>query len=212
MKGIRLFLLFLSLIVLSACANMRVAQDVSYGRQAFLVGNNEVAVGYFQRAADANPNYVYGADLRQGVLSYLGRSEYALGRLPQARQTLQRAITTNKDEDIARLYLGLTLLRSGDQQGGIREIESGMKGIHAFLEYVTETFRFSYGQFWDPNLEIRKAIRNDLAMISSKEFDLQKLIANGEWLGKEIEEEIDRARRDEIRDRDRQSDSPDSQP
>ncbi|HSK31145.1 MAG TPA: hypothetical protein VLA17_14395, partial [Candidatus Limnocylindria bacterium] len=94
MKGIRLFLLFVSLIVLSACTNMRVAQDVSYGRQAFLVGNNEVAVGYFQRAADANPNYVYGADLRQGVLSYLGRSEYALGRLPQARQTLQRAIIT----------------------------------------------------------------------------------------------------------------------
>lgn len=212
MKGIKLSLWLLSLGLLSACANARVAQDITYGRQAFLVGNYESALGYFQRAADANPNFVYGADLRQGVLSYLGRSEYAAGRLPQARKTLERALAANKDEDIARLYLGLTLLRSGDQKSGLKEIEGGMKGIHDFLEYVTQNFRFSYGQFWDPNLHIRKAIKNDLTMIASGKVDLERLVADGEWLGKEIEEEIDRARRDEIRDRDRQSDSPDSQP
>ena len=142
----------------------------------------------------------------------MGRSEYAIGRFPQARQNLERALAANKDEDVARLYLGLTLARSGDQQRGLREIEGGMKGIYDFLEYVTQAHRFSFGQFWDPNLEMRKAIQTDLAMISGKDLDWQKLIANGEWLGKEIEEEIDRTRRDEARERQRDSDSQDSQP
>ena len=93
---------------------------------------------------------LYGTALRQGIWSYVGRAEYATGRLPQARQSLERAIAANKDEDIARLYLGLTLVRSGDQQTGLREIEGGMKGMNNFLEWVTETHRFSFGQFWDP--------------------------------------------------------------
>lgn len=207
MKGTRLFLTLLSLIFLSACASVRVAQDVSLGRQAYLVGNHETALGYFQRAAAADPGYVYGTALRQGVLSYLGRSEYSIGRLPEARQTLERALAANKDEDVARLYLGLALARSGDQQRGLRDIESGMRGIHAFLEYVNEAHRFSFGQFWDPTLELRKAITTDLAMISGKDIDWQKLIANGEWLGKQIEEEADRARQDESREWDRESGS-----
>ena len=49
-------------------------------------------------------------------------------------------------------------------------------------------------------------------MISSKDLDMQKLIADGEWLGKQMEEEGDRARQDEFRDRQRDSESNDSQP
>ena len=212
MKAKAMFPLFASLVFVSACASFQVGSDVNAGRQAFLTGNNEAAVGYFHRAAEKDPNYAYGTALRQGIWSYVGRAEYATGRLPQARQSLERAIAANKDEDIARLYLGLTLVRSGDQQTGLREIEGGMKGMNNFLEWVTETHRFSFGQFWDPNLEIRKAIKTDLAMISSKDLDMQKLIADGEWLGKQMEEEGDRARQDESRDRQRDSESNDSQP
>jgi hypothetical protein len=43
-------------------------------------------------------------------------------------------------------------------------------------------------------------------MISGRELDWQKLITNGEWLGKRIEEEGDLAQRDEFRDRSRESD------
>jgi tetratricopeptide (TPR) repeat protein len=210
MKTINFAVIMSTFVFLSACAGLQVGSEFSAGRQALLKGNNEVALGYFQSAAQRDPNYVYGTALQQGIWSYVGRSEYAIGRFPQARQNLERAIAANKGEDVARLYLGLTLARSGDQQSGLREIESGMKGIHDFIEYVTEAHRFSFGQFWDPNLEIRKAIRSDLAMISGKELDWQKLIANGEWLGVQIEEEIDRARRDEERDRERDSGSNDS--
>ena len=75
-----------------------------------------------------------------------------------------------------------------------------MRGIHDEIEYVTQTFRFSFGRYWDPRREIRSSIEVDLAMLSGKNVDVQKLIGDGEWLGKTVEEEIDLARRDERED------------
>jgi tetratricopeptide (TPR) repeat protein len=193
------------LFLLSACASLQVGTDVNYGRQAFLIGNNEAAVSYFQRAAKMDPNYVYGTNLRQGIWSYVGRSEYAVGRLPQARESLQRAISANAREDIARVYLGLTLARAGDRQTGVKEIESGMRGINDWLEYVNEAHRYSFGQYWDPRREIRSTIQSDLTMISGKNLDWEKLVANAEWLGKRMEEEADQASRQESRERSRDS-------
>ena len=199
--------------VLSACTSLRVGSEVAAGRHAMFTGNNDAALAYFQSAAQKDPNYKYGTAFRQGVLSYVGRTEYAVGRLPQARETLEKALSINRDEDLTRLYLGLTLARIGDRQQGLKEIEGGMRGIHAFLDYVNETFRFSFGQFWDPANAIRSAIQGDLAMISGRDFDWQKLIASGEWIGQMMEEEGDKARRDEARERARDNDSGgDSQP
>jgi len=205
MKAITL-VVFLSVAVLSGCAALQTGSEVLHGRQAFLIGNHEVALGYFNSAAQKDPNYVYGTALRQGIWSYVGRTEYATSRYPQAQKTLEKALSANKDEDIARLYLGLALARAGDRQRALKEIEGGMKGIHNFLEYLTQAHRFSFGRFWDARREIRSAIEGDLAMISGRDLDWQKLIANGEWLGKRIEEEGDLARRDEYRDQDRKSD------
>ncbi len=189
-----------------ACASFQVGSEVNLGRQAFLIGNNESALAYFQSAAQKDPNYVYGTTLRQGIWSYIGRAEYANGRLPQAKESLERALAVNPEEPITRLYLGLTLARAGDRQSGLKEIEAGLKGIYDWLEYITQTFRFSFGQYWDPSREIRSAIPKDLAMISGRDVDWQKLIANAEWVGKQTEEESDRARADESRDRNRDGD------
>jgi len=210
---LKTFLVLSPLIVsLSACASLRIGSEVQSGRRALLIGKNDEALAYFQSAAKEDPNYTYGTAMRHSVLSYVGRSEYATGRYPQARQTLEKVLVTNKDDDVSRLYLGLTLARSGDRQQGLSEIQNGMKGIHDWIEYITQAQRFSFGQFWDPNQEIRGEIQNNLAMISKREFDWDKLIANGEWIGKEIEEEGDRARQDESRERSRDSEGKDSQP
>jgi tetratricopeptide (TPR) repeat protein len=202
--------LFVVAGLLSGCLSLQVAGELQAGRQALLKGENDTALGYFQSAAQKDPTYKYGTALQHSVLSYLGRSEYAAGRLPQARQTLERALAANKDEDISRLYLGLTLARSGERQIALKEIEGGMRGIHEWLEYITQAHRFSFGQFWDPAREIRSAIQGDLAMISGREPDLQKLITDGEWLGKRLEEELDKARQDESRDRMRDGDGKDN--
>src|SRR5919109_2346449 len=177
-------LFFILVVFLSGCASFQAGNDIQAGRRAFLIGNNEVALAHFQNAAQIDPNYTYGTALHQNVWSYVGRSEYAIGRFPQARQTLEKSLSINKDQDLARLYLGLTLARSGDRQQGLKEIEGGMRGINDWLEYITQAHRFSYGKFWDTRREIRSAIRDDLTMLSGKEVDLQKLIANGEWLGR----------------------------
>jgi tetratricopeptide (TPR) repeat protein len=195
-NSLALFSLF---VFFTGCATIQSAGNLQYGRQALLGGNNEAALGYFQRAAKLDPNYVYatGSSPKQSVWSYVGRSEYLTGRFPQARQTLERALASNRDEDIARLYLGLTLAREGDRQRGLNEIESGMRGINNFLDYINQAQRFNIGQFWDPGRDIRSAIQSDLAMVSGKDVDWQRLTADTEWLGISMEWESDWARRQE---------------
>src|ERR1051325_11505984 len=201
MKTTISLLLFSLSLMLSGCGAFMAGGEVQSGRQALLIGNNEAAAGYFISAAQRDPDYVYGSALRQGIWSYVGRSEYVTGRLPAARQSLERALSKNKQEDIARLYLGLTLARSGDQQSGVKEIENGMRGIYNWLESVTTEHRYSFGQFWDPRREIRSAIQTDLAMLDSRDVDMPRLISDGEWLGRRVEQESDDASRDEQRER-----------
>jgi tetratricopeptide (TPR) repeat protein len=194
-------------LLLSGCAGFQAAREVNSGRQAYLRGNNEAAYAHFQKAAEVDPNYVYGTALRQGVWSYVGRVNYDLGRLPQAREALERALAANRQEDLSRLYFGLALAREGDRQRGLKEIEGGLRGVHQWLEYVDQNHGASFGRFWDPAREIRSAIQTDLAMISGRDIDWPKLITAGEWVGKQMELENDRARRDETMDRNRDNDS-----
>jgi len=197
--------LFSLFVFLAGCTSLQTGGEVQSGRQALLEGKNAAALGYFYSAAQKDPNYVYatGSSPKQSVWSYVGRSEYLTGRLPQARQTLERALSANRQEDIARLYLGLTLAREGDRQRGLKEIEGGMRGINSFLNYISQAQRYSIGQFWDPDRDIRSAIQSDLAMISGKDLDWQRLTANTEWLGMRMEEEIDLARRQDALDKTR---------
>jgi hypothetical protein len=209
-NSLALFSLF---VFFTGCATIQSGGDVQYGRQALLGGNNEAALGYFYSAAQRDPNYVYatGSSPKQSVWSYVGRSEYLTGRFPQAQQTLERVISGERvvsgirQEDIARLYLGLTLAREGDRQRGLNEIESGMRGINNFLDYINQTQRFNIGQFWDVDRDIRRAIQSDLAMISGKDVDWQRLTADTEWLGIRMEQESDLARRQEAFENNRDS-------
>jgi len=195
MKGYP-WLLFVVMGFVSACATFQAGSNVESGRLAFSIGNYQMALGDFASAAQIDPNYIYRSDLPGGsVQSYLGRADYATERYPQARQELERALAINKDDNVARLYLGLTLARTGDRENGLREIQSAMQGLYDWLMYVQENFRYSYGQFWDISGTIRSAIRADLAMIASKQIDWPKLLTDGEWLGKKMDEEIDIARK-----------------
>ena len=191
MKSIR-FVAWLSLsMVLSACAVVTTAGDIAQGRQAILEGNYQLALDYFWTGDQIDPNYTYGAELREGVLSFLGRAQYLTGNYAQARQTLEKDLSHHKSDNVARLYLGLTLVRLGDRQAGLTNIQHGMSGIHNWLEYLNENFRFEFGQGWDPGGTIRAGIKSDLDMIASGKIDWSKLIADGESLGIGIEQEED---------------------
>jgi tetratricopeptide (TPR) repeat protein len=182
---------------LYSCTSDRLAMHT--GRQALLVNKPDVALTYFQQVAEMDPNYVmrFSGVFQEGVWTYVGRAQYLAGQLPEARQSLERAVAQHTDDYLARLYLGLTLVRSGDGSGGLKDIESGMKGIFDQLEWIV-TRTATPGQFWDVRGEIRSEVQSNLAMIAGKDIDWPKLIASGEWVGKKFEEESDVARQDEI--------------
>ena len=174
--------LWLSILV-SACAGVKGAEDVVQGKEALLAGDYQSALGYFRQAEQVDPKYIYGAELREGVSSFVGRAQYLTGNYPQARQTLQKALSQHRSDNIARLYLGLTLYRLGDQTAALTNIRAGMNGINNWLEYLNTTFAQEFGKDWDPGGTIRAGIRSDLEMMSSGKIDWPKLIADGERLG-----------------------------
>jgi tetratricopeptide (TPR) repeat protein len=186
------FLAGLSLsVLLSACAVVNTAGDIAQGRQAMLEGKYQLALDYFWTGDQIDPHYMYGAELREGVLSFLGRAQYLTGNYAQARQTLEKDLSHHRSDNVARLYLGLTLVRRGDRQAGLTNIQRGMSGIYNWLDYLNENFRFEFGQGWDPGGTIRAGIKSDLDMISSGKIDWSQLIADGEALGIGIEQEED---------------------
>lgn len=179
-----------------ACAACQAATQVQDARQALLADNYEDALGRFQQVADKDPQYYYASGpFTEGIWTYVGRTQYATGKFPEARRSLERALSTKRDDYLARLYLGLTLARTGDRAAALKEIVNAMRGLHDWLDYLTFNTRF--GVYWDPNREIRIQIEKDLDAIDKKAFDWQQLIANGEWLGKKMEQEVEIARRNE---------------
>ena len=111
-----------STLLMTGCAAYQIAGQVQSGRQALLTNNPEAVLGYFQQAASENPQYVYTSALfSEGVLTYLGLgTQYLTGKLPEARESLERALNFNRNDHMARLYLGLTLARTGEAERGIR--------------------------------------------------------------------------------------------
>jgi len=183
------------LLFASGCAALQIAQDVQQGRHALHIGQPATAVSYLRRAADLDPNYHASDPLRESVLAYLGRAYYETGNLSEARKVLEKALANDKEDHGARLYLGLTQLRSGDQNRGRREVESGLEGIQATLEGLAASpYR---GIFWDPGRQIRSEIRRALG----GKLEPAELVAAGEWIGSRLDEEVELARRDELQQR-----------
>jgi tetratricopeptide (TPR) repeat protein len=196
MKAIHSLVALSLSVLLSSCAGgtFQTAGQYESGKQALYAGNYQTALAYFQQAAQANPNAVYGATLRLGIMTYLGQAQYLNGNYAQARLTLRKELSQHPSDHVAMLYLGLTEARLGNRQAAVGYIENGMKGIAAFLNYITTNFAYSFGQFWDPSGNIRATIKTDLAMISGANTDWPQLIAAGEKLGIRIEEEEEKAR------------------
>jgi tetratricopeptide (TPR) repeat protein len=184
-------LCFSTLLFISGCIG--VGGDVQAGRNALQTGRANDAIGYLTRAAEADPNYKLPYRVPAGVSAYLGRAYLEPGKDTEARQTLERAVNLDKDDSFAHLYLGIALLRTGERERGRKEVEDGLRAIDDTLEYINEDR--VYGFFWDPGMQIRNDIRQSLA---AKLDDAQLAIA-AERIGRQFDEEIDKARRDEAR-------------
>jgi len=87
----------------------------------------------------------------------------------------------------------------------LKELEAGLRGIGDWLDYIEQTHPSGY--YWDPTKKIRAESRRNLAMIKARDLRWEELARNVEWIGREIELEIDRARDDERLDRETEGES-----
>ena len=139
MKSAAFLILFALCTFLSACTTVQSGSAFQAGRRALIGGDDEAALGFFQTVADSNPNFVFatGSSPRQSIWSYVGRTEYLTDQFPQARQSLERAISGDREENIAETLPRFDLNPAGRPAGRLKEIESGLRGINDFLNNIS---------------------------------------------------------------------------
>ena len=153
----------------------------------------EDAVNYFTRAAESSPNYKTSYALRESIWTYLGRAYYETGKYREARAALDKALASDKSDFVARLYLGMTLVRSNERERGLVEMETALNETHQWIETLTQESQA--GAYWDPNRQIRTTIEKSLA----EKPTAIELIVTAQRVGKQLEEEIYRSEQDRTR-------------
>jgi len=182
-----------ALILITGCASLPLEQNIQDGRAALLSGRAEDAMNYFNHVAELDPNYTTSYALRESVWTYLGRAYYEAGKYTEARSALEKSLARDKNDNLAHLYLGLALARSNDRERGLAEMETGLNGIHQWLENISS--EDAAGSYWDPNKQIRRTIEKGLAGQPSA----IEVVVIAQRVGKQLEEEIDRVGRDKSR-------------
>jgi tetratricopeptide (TPR) repeat protein len=273
------FSYLIALLLITACASLQSQSDFSAGRRALLRGEPDNALSHFERVVQADPGFVVDSvPPPKSIWTYVGRSHYNSGKYDAARSAFEKALSHRSDDHVARLYLGLTLLRpssppapatafnlqevifalregvepkrvatlargrgvafdvtreteaqlrnagaddflltelrslraatskqakSGDAQRAqaAKELTTALSGLSEWLNYTVDAT--PQGKFWDPSQAIRKQIQASLKQVASPAAESESTISNLEWLGYSLEEESDRARRDESAERDR---------
>jgi tetratricopeptide (TPR) repeat protein len=185
--------LVVALLCLIGCTTQQIDQNVQDGRNALLAGQPDNAVNYFSRAAESNPNYKTSYTLRESVWTYLGRAYYETGKYQEARAALDKALAADKNDFVARLYLGMTLVRSNERERGLAEMATALNETYQWLETLTS--ESAAGAYWDPNRQIRKTIEKSLA----EKPTAIELIVTAQRVGKQLEEEISRSEQDRTR-------------
>src|SRR5262245_21273618 len=184
------FMMASLIFLLTGVVSYQVGGANQKGRMDLLYGDPNVALGYFQQAAELNPNYRLEYTIfPEGVWSYVGQANLAIGRIPEARQALERA-SANSYDDLAKLFLCLAYARGGDNDRAVKQLQAGLRGVYDWYDYI-QYYHFE-SQFWDPAKQLRKQIQNELSALATREAkpDVVQLA----YLGREIEREIDRAK------------------
>jgi len=99
-------------LLFAGCTTLALEGEFASGRQALLKGDSNTAQVSFERVALGDPNHVSRAGpLQESIWTYLGRAQYHAGKLAEAKESLEKALSRSNEDQMARLYLGLTSLR-----------------------------------------------------------------------------------------------------
>ena len=189
---------FFILIFVSGCTTIQVSTEVQSGRSALILNQPKAALTHFEAAAAQDPNYTTRFTfLTTGIWTYVGRAFYAIGEKDKALASLKRAKESSSEDYIGRIYLGLVMAQTGNTREGKAELEAGLKKLAAWLESLPGTGL--EGELWDPGQRIANGISELLKMVQVERPDWQGIATNVEWLGKELEEEIENVQDDKAR-------------
>ncbi|MDH3443414.1 MAG: tetratricopeptide repeat protein [Deltaproteobacteria bacterium] len=105
-------------------------------------------------------------------------------------------------DEIKKIRADITDKFDNQNKGAAKQLSTALTGLRNDLDaFIAST---TQGRFWDPAGEIRYEINNNLTLLAARDPDWNKIVSRGEWVGQKLEEEIDRARRDESKSRQRQ--------
>jgi tetratricopeptide (TPR) repeat protein len=186
------------LLAVTGCASFQAKTELHHGRLALLRGMPQTAVPHLEQATLLDGESVV-SPLHVSAWTYLGRANYEAKKYPPARQALERAVALNNDDGLARLYLGLTLARESNAAAGHQEILGGLKSLDVTLNHIV--YGTSSGPYWDPSGTIRKELNAAQVDLAAVQLRSEEMLARLEFLGVTIEQEIDKARRDESTER-----------
>ncbi len=144
-------------------------------------------VALLEEAARRNPLY-------EDVLTLLGRGYYAQRRYENALEMLKRALTVNREDEIAWLFLGLTQLRLGESKAGLAAVKAG-------LGLLVKRSKPGYRGYeaWDIEGDVKRSIRRAVFSVEKAQLgNSTRLLFAAERMILTIDEED--FRRDRTRD------------
>jgi tetratricopeptide (TPR) repeat protein len=149
-------------------------------------GNIDRAIVALEAVALQDPTY-------RDTLTLLGRAYYKNGRYGDARQILIRALSLNKDDEIAWLVLGVAQMRLGEDQRGLESIKGG-------LTLLGKAMTDGYRDFpeWDPNRIVRTSLRRSVLLATKGLEEKTNLVRSLEVLLDRIDDEEWRQAHDRI--------------
>lgn len=127
------------------------------GRDQFLRGrggNMDVAITALEAVVREDPTY-------KDSLTYLGRAYYRKTRYQDAYVILQRALTVNKDDELAWIVFGLTQLRLGENDKGVESLKGGIT-----LANKVMVDGYKHYIYWDTRGQIRTALRRSAFLLT----------------------------------------------
>ena len=106
-------------------------------------------------------------------------------------------------DEIRKIRATATRSKTSDNQlsQAAADIRTALTGLNEWLNYIKANSL--EGRFWDPGGEIRAKLQEGLVLIAARAPNWDAVLANGEWIGYQLVEEVDRAHRDEQRERQR---------
>ena len=186
---------FLFLFLVSGCAVMKVAKEVQSGRRAMQLGNSQAASGYFETAAQVNPDYITDFTLLDiGIWSYVGMAQYSEGAKGKALASFKQAKQRHSEDHFARVYLGLLISQDGARRTGKEELVDGLNGLAQWLD--TTRYSTPEGELWDPGDYLAKEIGQTLKLLQAEEVNWREINENLVRLARNFDDEIDEVKTD----------------